>query len=91
MRGAQAPGQRVLIPPLIILAHQGAPQVTKKPRRTLVDVAQGSRGWALPSRGSSLTHVEVIAGSQASTESAGVMGEHCQKVGSSLLFCCLGS
>lgn len=28
---------------------------------------------ALPGRGSSLTHAEVIAGSQASTERAGVM------------------
>lgn len=77
--------------PLVSLACQGAPSNGREPQEEPWKVWPGTVDGALPGRGSSLTHVEVIAGSQASTEGAGVVESCWVRLGPSGLFCCLGS
>lgn len=73
-----APGHRVVGAPLVSLAHQGAPSNGLEPQKGPWQVGPRMVDGALTGRGSSLTHVEVIAGSWASREGRaheGALGE----------------
>lgn len=84
-------GQRVVGAPLVSLVHQGAPSNGLEPQERPWQMGPRMVDGALPGRGNSLTHVEVIAGSWASTERAGRTREPWVRLGSSRLFCCLGA
>ena len=69
--------------PLVSLAHYGAPTNGREPQKGPWKVWPGTAGGAPPGRGSSLSQDEVIAGSQASMDRAGVMRVGFVSLGSS--------